>query len=67
MENAWFPIYVTDYGIVILYNNLNPENAHYSILVVPFLITTFVKLEQPSKISSPIIFKFADNTIDVKL
>ena len=42
-------------------------NAHYPIYVIPFLITTVVKLEQSLNIESPITFKFADNTADYKL
>ena len=57
---------LTDYGIIIFSNDLQYLNAFYLIYIVPFLITTVVKLEQPLNISSLITCKFADNIADYK-
>ena len=60
-------ILLMDYGMVILYNDVQSLNAEYPIFIILFLIITVVKFIQPSNIKLFIIFNLLDNITYFKL
>ena len=46
-ENAYFPILVTEFGMVIFANPLHPSKAHLSILVTELGMVMLVNPVQP--------------------